>query len=272
MVTKSGPIKVVVTGASGKMAREVLAALCRDEGFDPAGAVSRNAREEYLSLPDGAGLIPYSTDLTAILTRVRPHVLVDFTNVDSSPTYVRTAVENGVAAVVGTSGLPKNRLEEIRALSEKLQVGVVVAPNFALGAVLTTAMARMAARFYDSVEIIEQHHDQKLDSPSGTAIATAEAMRESRGEPFVHPASERQTLEHARGAELHGVALHSVRLPGRVAHQEVIFGGPGETLTLRHDSVDRISFMPGVLLAVRKALELKRYVYGLEPLMLGDSA
>jgi 4-hydroxy-tetrahydrodipicolinate reductase len=131
-----------------------------------------------------------------------------------------------------------------------------------------TMMAKLAARFYENAEIIEFHHDQKRDAPSGTAVATAQALREARGSDFIKAMTERETIKGARGGESGGVAVHSVRLPGLVAHQEVIFGGIGETLTIRHDSIDRVSFMPGVLLAVRKALELDHFVFGLEPLLV----
>jgi 4-hydroxy-tetrahydrodipicolinate reductase len=262
------PIKVVVTGASGKMSRETLAALTRDPAFDPAGAVSRATREEYLSLPNGAGLIPYSSDLGAMLTRVRPDVMVDFTNAGVALDYARTAFAHGVRPVIGTSALDDRQVAEIRSLAEQHRLGAIIAPNFALGAVLMQLMARTAARYYDHAEVIEFHHDGKKDSPSGTAVATARLMREARGRDFTRPESEREAVAGARAANHGGIGLHSVRLPGLVAHQEVIFGGPGETLTIRHDSIDRVSFMPGVLLAVRAVRNLDHLVVGLESILL----
>jgi 4-hydroxy-tetrahydrodipicolinate reductase len=146
------------------------------------------------------------------------------------------------------------------------KLGVVVAANFAVGAVLMMHFARQAARFFENAEIIELHHDQKVDAPSGTAKATAELMRAAREKPFVYPPTEKETIPGARGAEYGGIAIHSVRLPGLVAHQEVIFGGLGQTLTIRHDTTGRDSFMPGVIVAARAVMDLDHLVTGLDAL------
>jgi len=264
------PIKVVVQGASGKMGREVLAALCRDSATEPVGAVDIKADEDHVSLPDNLGIIPYARDLEPVILRVRPHVVVDFSSAEGAVKAARVALGNGVALVVGTTGLTPAHVEEISGLARRYQVGAVVAPNFALGAVLMMHLAKLAARYFDEAEIIELHHDQKADAPSGTAIATVRAMRERREGPFKHPATTRETIPGTRGGQMEGVAIHSVRLQGLLAHQEVIFGGPGQTLSIRHDTISRECFMPGVLLAVKEVVKRQELVYGLEALLKLD--
>lgn len=264
------PIRVVVQGASGKMGREVLAALCKDPATEPVGAVDIKADEDHISLPDGRGLVPYARELEPVIQSVRPHVVVDFSSAEGAAKAARIALSNGVALVVGTTGLTPAQVEEISGLARKHQVGAMVAPNFALGAVLMIHLAKLAARYFDEAEIIELHHDQKADAPSGTAIATARAMRDRRDGPFKHPVTTRETLPGARGGEMEGVSIHSVRLQGLLAHQEVIFGGPGQTLSIRHDTISRECFMPGVLLAVKEVVKRKELVYGLEALLKLD--
>jgi 4-hydroxy-tetrahydrodipicolinate reductase len=259
--------KVVVTGALGRMGREVIAGLCKDPEIDLAGGVDPRAVEEYLDLPGGGGLIPVGRDLEAIISRVRPQVMVDFTHPDAVMGNVRTALKMGVSPVVGTSGVKPDQLEEIRGLADQAGLGAFVAPNFAIGANLMLHFARVASKFLPAAEIIEMHHDGKVDAPSGTAHATALAMREARGEAFPDPETTTFTVEGVRGGVEGGIHIHSVRLPGLVAHQEIIFGGPGQVLTLRHDSLSRESFIPGVLLAVKEVTKRRGLVYGLDRLM-----
>ena len=259
--------KVIVAGALGRMGREVVAGLARDSELDLAGGVDPRASEEYLDLPDGGGLIPIGRDLEAIVNRVRPRVMVDFTHPDAAMGNVRTALRLGVSPVVGTSGITPEQLAEIERLANEANVGAVVAPNFAVGANLMLHFARVASRYLSTAEIIELHHDGKADAPSGTALSTARAMREARGEPFADPPTTTFTLEGVRGGVEGGIRVHSVRLPGLVAHQEIIFGGPGQILTIRHDSITRESFIPGVLLAVKEVVKRPGLVYGLGRLM-----
>lgn len=260
-------IKVVLTGASGKMSREVLSALCRDPELEPAGAISRKATEDYLSLPDGSGLIPLSSDLEAMLTRTRPHVLVDFTNPEYTLPAVRLALSYGVRPVIGTTGLSQEAIEEVRELCRSKGLGGIIAPNFALGAVVMIQLARVAARYFDYAEILEMHHEAKADAPSGTALATARAMARARGRPFLHPPTLKETLAGTRGGELEGVAIHSLRLPGLVAHQEIVLGGLGQTLRIRHDTIGRECYMPGVILAIKEVMVRQELLYGLEQLL-----
>jgi len=261
------PIKVVVAGALGRMGKEVVSAVCADPELDMAGAVDRRAVEEYLSLPGGLGLIPISRDVEPMLSRVKPHVMVDFTLPDSVMDNIRVAIRNRVVPVVGTSGVTQQNLREIEALCKQYDTGAIVASNFALGANLMIYFARVAARYFSSAEIIELHHNGKVDAPSGTAITTAEEMVKARGKPFDPDNTTGWNLEGTRGGDIGGVRIHSLRLPGLVAHQEVLFGGPGQTLLIRHDSTSRESFMPGVLMAVRQAPNTKGLIYGLDRLM-----
>ena len=264
---RTGVIKVIVAGALGRMGHEVIAGLARDPELDLAGGVDPRAVEEYLPLPDGGGLIPIGRELEAIVQRVRPRVMVDFTHPDAAMGNVRTALGLGVSPVVGTSGISPNNLEEITRLADQAGLGAVVAPNFAIGANLMLHFARVAARYLGAAEIIEMHHDGKADAPSGTAMSTARAMVEARGETFADPPTTTFILDGARGGVEGGVHVHSVRLPGLVAHQEVIFGGPGQILTIRHDSITRESFIPGVALAVKEVVKRGGLVYGLDRLM-----
>lgn len=259
--------KVIVAGALGRMGREVIAGLAKDRELDLAGGVDPRAVEDYLDLPDGGGLIPIGRDLETIISRVRPRVMVDFTHPDAVMGNVRAALQHGVSPVVGTSGITPGDLDEIERLTSKAGVGAVVAPNFAIGASLMLHFARVASRHFASAEVIELHHDGKVDAPSGTALSTARAMREARGQAFSDAPTTTFTLEGVRGGTEGGIHVHSVRLPGLVAHQEIIFGGPGQVLTIRHDSMSRESFIPGVTLAVKEVVRRSGLVYGLDRLM-----
>jgi 4-hydroxy-tetrahydrodipicolinate reductase len=260
------PTKVVVTG-TGKMGRQVLEAVCAEPDLEPVGVLDNIAGEEYLSLPDGSGLIPFSADPAALFTRTRPDVVVDFTNAEYTPQVTREALEMGARLVIGTSGLSEAFLRELGRECSQRKLGAVVAANFALGAVLMTHLAGVAARFFDHVEIIEMHHDGKADAPSGTAIATARKMADARETPFRRPQTQRETIKGTRGGAVDDITIHSVRLPGLVAHQEVVFGAPGQTLIIRHDSTSRESFMPGVMLAIRDVMGRQELVLGLEALL-----
>lgn len=259
-------IRVLVSG-SGKMGREVLAAVCRAEDLEPAGVVDLFAKGDSIELPDGSGVVPFGPDVPMLIGETTPDVAVDFSNAEWTPLLAEAALSAGVRLVIGTSGLMPEFVQHLAEECERKKLGVAVVPNFALGAVLMQHMAKTAARFYDSAEIIELHHDQKVDAPSGTAIATAKEMAEARGKSLVRPPTARETIAGTRGAEVGGVTVHSVRLPGLLAHQEVILGSPGELLTIRHDTLGRESFMPGVLLAIRHVMAHPGLVLGLERLI-----
>ena len=259
-------IKVVVHGAAGRMGSEVLGALCSDGELEAVGAVDLRATQDCLLLPDG-GHVPFSPNLEEILACTSPDVMVDFTIREATMPAVRLAAKHGVNLVIGTTGLSAEDIAEIERLCSEGDVGAVVAPNFSLGAGLMINMAKVAARYFDYAEVIEKHHEGKADAPSGTALATARAMVEARGKPFRYPALEKESLAGTRGGQIDGVSVHSVRLPGLLAHQEVILGAPGQTLTIRHDTISRESFMPGVVMAIKHVVKVKGLSYGLESLL-----
>lgn len=260
-------ITVLVNGALGKMGREVTAAICRDAELEMVGAVDIKATQAELTLPDGSKKVPLSTDLNSILGVCHPKVLVDFTIAESCMSALRTAIGQGINVVTGTSGLLEDNLKEIDRLSKAHKVGAVVVPNFTIGAVVLVHLAKIASRFFDHAEIIELHHHEKADAPSGTALATAKDMVKSKGKPFVYPSTKKETVVGTRGGQVDGVAIHSVRLPGFMASQEVIFGGPGQTLTLRHDTISRDCYMPGVILAIKEVVKRQGLAYGLDTLL-----
>jgi 4-hydroxy-tetrahydrodipicolinate reductase len=207
-------------------------------------------------------------DPLSLFTDSQTEVVIDFTHPDVVMDNLKFLIDNGIHAVVGTTGFTDDRLDQVRAwLADKPDVAVLIAPNFAIGAVLSMHFAKQAARFFESAEVIELHHPQKADAPSGTAARTAKLIAEARKDLPPNPDATSTGLEGARGADVDGIPVHSVRLAGLVAHQEVLFGTQGETLTIRHDSLDRTSFVPGVLLAVRTVREHPGLTVGLEPLL-----
>jgi 4-hydroxy-tetrahydrodipicolinate reductase len=258
---------VIVAGVLGRMGREVSARLAQEPELTLVGGVDPRASDEFLDLPGDGGRIAIGQDLAAIIQRTNPRVMVDFTHPDAAMGNVRVALKHKVSPVVGTSGIKPADLEEIRGLADEAGVAAVVVPKFAIGANLKLAFARIASKFLSAAEIIELHHDGKVDAPSGTAVATAREMVEARGGDFDDPVTTTLLLDGARGGVEGGIHVHSVRLPGLVAHQEIIFGGPGQILTLRHDSISRESFMPGVVLAVKEVTKRSGLVYGLDRLM-----
>ena len=207
-------------------------------------------------------------DPLTLLTDNATEVVIDFTHPDVVMENLKFLIDNGIHAVVGTTGFTEERLQQVRAwLAAKPGVSVLIAPNFAIGAVLSMHFARQAAPFYESVEVIELHHPHKADAPSGTAARTATLIAEARKDLPPNPDATTTSLPGARGADVDGVPVHSVRLAGLVAHQEVLFGTAGETLTIRHDSIDRTSFVPGVLLAVHRVAEHPGLTIGIESLL-----
>ncbi|MFN8198937.1 MAG: 4-hydroxy-tetrahydrodipicolinate reductase [Nakamurella multipartita] len=229
------PLRVGVIGARGRMGAQTCQSVVEAPDMDLVAAVG--GREWLFSLADADS-----------------QVVVDFSHPDVVMEHIRFCLDNNINVVAGTSGFDQERLDTITDwLQAKPELGVIVVPNFAIGAVLAARFAREAARFFESVEIIELHHAGKADAPSGTAAATARAIAAAREQAGLGPGPDATTIEQpgARGASVDGIRVHSVRLPGLVAHQEVILGTAGETLTIRHDSLDRVSFMPGVLTAIR---------------------
>jgi len=260
-------IRVLVTGAAGRMGSEVVKAVHAAEGMEVVAAVDPGASGVCIEGPTGT-IIECRADLKSVIEQYKPDVMVDFTRPDVVESNLRMALPAGVDCVVGTTGLTEATLTELAALAPE-GTTLFFAPNFAVGAVLMMQFAERAARFMPHVEVIELHHDQKLDAPSGTALRTAHLIAAARQSVPAAPGRETELpeMDGARGALVDGVSVHSVRLPGLVAHQEVLFGGQGQTLSIRHDSIDRTSFMPGVVLAVREVGAVSGLVIGLEQLM-----
>lgn len=248
------------------MGQEVVKALCREPEVQPVGAVELGVTDGSLPLPDSSGSIPLSSDLTEVLSSLQPDVLVDFTTPKATMSAVRVAAAQGVNLVIGTTGISKDEVNEIEQLVLSHQVGAVLAPNFALGAVLMMHLAKIAAKYMDYAEIIELHHQLKADAPSGTALSTARAMAAARGKPFLRP-QEQERYADSRGGIEEGISIHSVRLPGLLAHQEVLLGASGQTLSIRHDTISRECYMPGVIIAVKEVVKRKGLVYGLDTLL-----
>jgi len=258
------PIKVIVHGAAGKVGQEVLRAVCGEDDMQLVGAVDLKTAKDSLPLPDGSGSVPFSVDLGDILARCQPDVMVDFSIAKATMPAVRLATEKGVNLVIGTTGFSPDDIKEIERLATEHGIGAVMAPNFALGAVLMMHLAKIAGKYLDYAEIIELHHHLKADAPSGTAQATARAMAAARGKPFLQPPSKATA---GRGEQIEGVSIHSVRLPGLMAHQEVILGAAGQTLSIRHDTINRECYMPGVMLAIKEVVKRKGLVFGLDKLL-----
>jgi 4-hydroxy-tetrahydrodipicolinate reductase len=243
-------LKVGVLGALGKVGREVCVAV---EAADDMELVARIDADDDIAALASAGA----------------QAVVDFTHPDVVMDNLAWCIDHGVDAVVGTTGFDDDRLDTLRRLLEGKDCGVLVAPNFSIGAILMMRFAAEAARFYESVEIVELHHPDKADAPSGTGRRTAELVARARRDAGLGPVPDATStgLDGARGAEVDGIHVHAVRVRGLVAHQEVVLGGPGETLTIRHDSLDRVSFTPGVLTALRAIGDRPGLTVGLEALL-----
>ena len=269
-------IPVVVNGAAGKMGREVIKAVAEADDLMLLGAVDRNPNVIGQDAGEVAGIepleVPILDDLQGILVMATQEkiqgVMVDFTHPDGVYENVRTAIAYGVRPVVGTTGLSAEQMRDLADFAEKASTGALIIPNFSIGMVLLQQAAIAASQYFDHVEIIELHHNQKADSPSGTAIKTAQMLAQLGKTYNPHSVAETEKLPGARGSTAdENIRIHSVRLPGLVAHQEVIFGAPGQIYTLRHDTSDRSCYMPGVLLAIRQITQLKSLVYGLEKIL-----
>ena len=275
----AAPIPVVVAGALGRMGAEVIKALEAARDCQLVAAIDTTSGKEGADVGLELGLgelqVAITSDFEGALCQASQAarsggaaVLVDFTHPSVVYEHSRGAIAYGVHPVIGTTGLSSEQLADLAAFAEKAGVGGAVIPNFSVGMVLLQQAAAAAARFYDYAELTELHHNRKADAPSGTCIKTAELIEEL-GKAFnPQQVEEHETLAGCRGGlRESGLRLHSIRLPGLVAHQEVLFGAPGETYTLRHDTIERSAYMPGVLLTVRKVRQLGGLVYGLERLI-----
>jgi 4-hydroxy-tetrahydrodipicolinate reductase len=278
-MTNQKPIPVVVNGAAGKMGREVIKAVAQAQAQAKdmilVGAVDKNPAINGQDIGEIAGCgpleVPVTTDLEATLVLAQGQgnaVMVDFTHPDGIYETVRAAIAYGVRPVVGTTGLSPTQIQELAEFADKASTGCLIIPNFSIGVVLMQQAALQAAQYFDHVEIIELHHNQKADAPSGTAVQTAQFLADLNKRFNPPEVTETEKMPGARGSVTDdGIRIHSVRLPGYIAHQEVIFGAAGQIYTLRHDTSDRACYMPGVLLAIRKILPLKSLLYGLDKIL-----
>ncbi len=278
----TGPIAVVVAGALGRMGAEVVKAVVGAPDCRLVAAIDTTAGKEGVDVGTELGLgeleVAVTADFEGALCQASQAVrsagpgggavLVDFTHPSVVFEHTRAAIAYGVHPVIGTTGLAPRQLAELATFAAKASVGGAVIPNFSVGMVLLQQAAAAAARFYDDAELIELHHNRKADAPSGTCIKTAELMEELGKSFNPQQVEEHESLAAVRGGRREsGLRLHAIRLPGLVAHQQVLFGAPGETYTLRHDTIDRSAYMPGVLLTVRRVRQLQGLVYGLERLL-----
>ncbi len=275
-MTSQAAIPVVVNGAAGKMGREVVKAVAGAADMTLLGALDQNPNLQGQDVGEVAGIgpieVPITNDREGMLAMASQQkeipVMVDFTHPDSVYENVRAAIAYGVRPVVGTTGLSPEQIKDLAEFADKASVGCLIIPNFSIGMVLLQQAAIQASKHFDHVEIIELHHNQKADAPSGTAIQTAQLLGEL-GKAFNPPVvTETEKLAGARGTQDEsGIRIHSVRLPGLIAHQEVIFGAAGQIYTLRHDTSDRACYMPGVLLSIRQVRQLQSLIYGLEKIL-----
>jgi 4-hydroxy-tetrahydrodipicolinate reductase len=239
-------IKVLVNGAFGKMGQMTVQAITQQSRLELVGQVARGY------------------DLANSIKDSKAQVVVDFTHPNAVYDNTRIIIESGAHPVIGTTGLKQEQIKSLQKQCADIQLGGIIAPNFSISAVLLMKYAQEIAGYLPEVEIIESHHPQKADSPSGSALYAAEMIAKSRGQQRLERPTLHETVPGARGADYKGIPIHALRLPGMLAHLEIIFGNTGETLTLRHDSIDRACFMPGVCLACEKVVSLKEMVYGLE--------
>ena len=273
-------IPVLVSGALGRMGSEVVNSVLNSKDCDLVSAIDINKKNNGANISQLLNLknsdVFVSNDLEGSLCsisqeyrnqNVRP-VLVDFTHPDSVFENTRSAIAYGISPVVGTTGLTPSQINELALFAQKASVGCAIIPNFSVGMVLLQQAASVAAKFYDNIELIEMHHNQKADSPSGTCIKTAEMIEEYPKKYNENLVKESESLKGVRGGlRDSGLNIHSVRLPGLLAHQVVIMGSPGETYTIKHDTIDRKAYMPGVLQAIQKIGNYKSLIYGLEKLI-----
>jgi len=263
-------IRVFVAGACGKMGMETVQTILRQEDMEIAGV--SDIQKQGTDIGTILGLSPVGVLISGqvdreILKKLKVDILVDFTNPKSVFSNAREAIRAQVVPVIGATGLDDHEIAELEEMAKEHNVGVFIAPNFALGAILMMKFASETAKYFKHVDIIEYHHDNKLDAPSGTAIKTAEVISLVRKPMIQGHLNEYEKIPGARGGDINGIHVHSVRLPGMLAHQEVIFGGFGQTLTIRHDAYNRETYMPGVLLAIRKSCKSTSFVIGLENLL-----
>ena len=258
-------IRVAVQGVIGRMGQEVLATLVKEPDMLPVGGADIFAKADSLNLLGDSGTIPLSTSLADVTGNA--DVVVDFTNGEGAADAIETVPVQGKHLVIGSTGIPESAVKRAEELATENNVGVFIAPNFTVGVAVMMHLVREAARFFDYADLLETHHEAKIDAPSGTALAIAQAAVEAKGSAFNAPAAEKELVAGTRGGTHGGVVVHSGRMLGKVAHHEIVFGHVGQTLSIKHDSVNRESFMPGVMLAIREVRNRPGLTIGLDKLM-----
>lgn len=262
-------IKIVLGGPRGKMGSEAIKMITNEPNFELVACIDRKNNSKSLHEINGACTqhIQIYEDAETCFKEVNTDVYVDLTIPEIGFDYTKAALEHHISAVVGTSGFTDEQIQELSTIAEQNKSGCIIAPNFALGAVLMMLFSKMAAKYFPDVEIIEKHHDQKIDAPSGTALKTIDLIKQSRKEKGQGHPEEYEIITGSRGGNIDGIRVHSMRLPGLVAHQEVMFGSKSQLLTIKHDSFHRESFMDGLKLAIKEVIQLHQLVYGLEHVM-----
>ncbi len=263
-------IKVLVIGACGKMGREVVKAVYKQENMQLVGAVDlTNVGLDIGSIVLNEEIgVKIQQDLQTAINELKPDVAIDFTQPSVIYNNAKILLNSGVRPVIGTTGLTDAQLEELKKLSEEKNVAALIAPNFTIGAVLMMMFAKKAAQYFDNAEIIELHHNQKKDAPSGTAVKTAQLMAQEKTDFTKNNCAETELIEGSRGGNSYSnIHIHSIRMPGYIASQEVLFGAAGQVMTIRHDSMDRECYMSGVILAVNHVYNNAGFVYGLDNIL-----
>lgn len=254
-------INIIVAGPRGKMGTEALKMIRKEPTFNLVACIDRNHNEE------SSVQVPTFENAEECFKTISADVFLDLTIPSVGFKHSKMALEHEVRTVIGTSGFTNEQIAELSSIATANKIGCIIAPNFAIGAVLMMQFAKQAAKYFPDVEIIEKHHDQKLDAPSGSALKTVDLIQEVRKPKQQGHPDEHETLPGSRGGDIDGIRVHSMRLPGLVAHQEVIFGGSGQTLTIKHDSLNRESFMEGIKLSINHVMTLEKLVYGLENIL-----
>lgn len=264
-------IRVAVSGAGGRMGREVVKMVLQDESLELVAAIAPSAGVVDAGILVGMPTCGVTTtaDVEETLQKVEADVMVDFSIPQVVMKNTLLAIEHGVRPVIGATGFQSEEIEQLMQLCEEKRLGGLIAPNFSIGAILMMRFAQQAAKYFPDLEIIEYHGDQKLDAPSGTAVKTAELISQVRAEHRQGNPNEEEQIEGSRGGYYNGFRIHSVRLPGVFAQQEVIFGAYGQSLKIRHDSYERAGYMPGVNMAVKRVMNLEQLIYGFEHLLEG---
>ena len=253
-------IKVLIGGITGKMGLEAVAAVCRESNLELVGGTCSRDRGTTLATP--AGDAPISTDLDSLLDQTQPDVMLDLTNAAVAMDAAAKAAARKVNIVMGASGFSEEQLKQLDVMASENGVGIIVAPNFALGAIVLKKLAEQAAPYFDYVDIVESHHEAKIDSPSGFALNLMRSLGENK--KFTRNQPEKENLDNTRGGEYNGISVHSIRMPGKSAHHEVIFGAAGQTVSIKHDTLDRSCYMPGVVRCINDVVTRPGLVIGLE--------